>query len=132
MNKHLEIHRLARQQGKDLSKLSESEYFMLSLQVRTAREIVHDGARAVASTMRQRLGRIVPEAVLNQRRETCRANRCGSYQRLGKTGSEVCHRCNCAGKRLEAKWANPNEECPYHPPLWGRYTGLTVNLEEIQ
>lgn len=126
MNHHLQVQNEARKQGRDLATLTENEYFVLAMRVRTSRQKVVDTGKVVANKVRTSfLGWVVPAEVLEERKRICRTNECGSYGHLS-ADTEVCHACNCSGKRLASKLSDPNESCPLTPPRWGRFVSCTV------
>jgi hypothetical protein len=121
----LRILELARQEGYDPARIPPAVYTRLSLRIRTAPEIVKDGAKMVSSRVRTGAGFRVPLAQAEHNEKVCRANTCGGFGVIGQD-RPVCHKCNCHGKNLLSKWRDPRESCP--EKLWDN---TTAELEKV-
>lgn len=112
MNHQLAIFMEAKKRGLDPNKLTLVQYDMLAVSIRSTQEVVTDSFTAAESLLATTAGiRGVSLEVLQGREAACRSNRCGSFARLAD-GAEVCHRCSCGGKFLNAKRKDPLQHCP--------------------
>ncbi len=128
----LKVASLAKALGLDPARLSKSMYTKLSIQIRTKKEVLTDGAKALGSIIKTELARVrVPDDVAAANAAVCRSNKCGAFIQLDKhkrvkeggrislkvVGQEpACDVCNCSSRGLESKWANPSQKCP--KDLW--------------
>lgn len=121
---------LAESRGLDITDLSEEQYLSLALELRSPGQTVKDGSKALVASVKSSL-RIGIDRELGQKNlKVCRQNRCGRYGVL-KNGIEVCHKCNCSGRRLRSKTEQTDEHCPEVDPstneyFWDNRTALTV------
>jgi hypothetical protein len=118
----------AKKRGYDISNLSPLQYTSLAIATRTPMELLRDSKEAITSIVLTGMGfRVVPEEVSDANEAICRANQCGSFAMLpGKPPEPVCHRCNCVGKFLRAKWRDQTQACPMN--LWDNTKIVPVTL----
>lgn len=97
--------------GLDPANLTEAQYAMCSVAIRSREELVEDGKRAVASIARTKVFGL---KVLPEKREAnkaqCEKNECQKFRSIN--GKPACDWCNCQGVGLESKWEDPFEFCP--------------------
>jgi hypothetical protein len=85
---------------------------MLSLQIRSASEIVRDGASLVSSVVRSSLGiKQVSLVVAQANEKKCRTNTCGAFREF-ENGDPACDKCQCKARGLRAKWSDALAHCP--------------------
>lgn len=137
MDNQLKIIQAAKARGFDPANLTPSQYRSLSLEVRSTRDKIIDGARALKSRAKHKLGvgqMPVPVAEANKRQ--CESNECGRFRLLNvqhRTKNEsgevtvsivgqrpACDACNCHNRWLEAKWGDNTQECPLVNPNTGK------------
>lgn len=133
MNHEVEIIKEMKKLGKNPSQITQSEYFALSLKIRTIKQIEEDAKKLIIANINSTLKiNIVPKEIGQLNIKQCRKGDCNSYKLLAN-GIETCIACNCVGKNLENKTEQLNEYCPkINPetgkPYWdNRYIKLTIN-----
>jgi len=120
MNRDLDILKEAKRRGWNGSRLTAAQYTKCAFHVRSLKEKVADGSKALgsrlATTTRMRVVSL-PQAMNNQRQ--CETNECGRFDTLAD-GEPVCRECNCAGKYLRSKWKDAKYFCPFKDPKTGK------------
>jgi len=107
---------LAKSQGWDPARLTPAQNNWIAVQLRSKMQLVKDGAKALTSVAATTLRlRVVSDDKAASNESVCRSKKCGKFAEL-TTGDPVCMACQCAGKRLEAKWKDATQSCPQIDP----------------
>ena len=114
----LAILKLAKEKGMNPTRLSPSQYTMLSVQLRGTKQLVSDVKTALLSRTLTTLGlRVVSLEQAQKNEDICRSNECGRFREIiskkpGGAPRLACDACNCTGKWLKSKLRDAAEACP--------------------
>ena len=121
------ILREAEKRGFNPSSLTHAQYTMLGIQVRSVREKIEAGAKAVISRTKTSLGISVVLPVIAASNESiCRTNKCGKFRTL-KNGEPACDACTCSANMLKSKWRDASQSCALPEPIVGQSDGPVIS-----
>lgn len=110
-NRQDEIIREALRRGQDPAMLTPKSYQQISISVRTRKEVVADGLKAIGTSAVVNFGLRVSEEKFRANLDTCRTSGCGKHRRL-VGGSDACDHCGCSAQLFEDKLRMPFMTCP--------------------
>lgn len=113
----------AKRLGKKPEDLTSAEVTAVAVAMRTLKEVIWDGAKAVESLAATSTGfRKVPLTIYHERKGE---KGCGGCKLMGTTpkGQIYCKQCGCAGVLMESALNDPNQSCrlPAGQKRWEKY-----------